>query len=394
MSRVHDALRRAEQMLDGTLDPPSTENDGRSLVVKDEVAVAEADAPVEVPNPAAAPKGLMRPETGGLQIDARSFLARCKSIPFRPAPEAHLINPEEPHDGASEEFRSLRTRLNHMQAQQDLRVIVCTSASPAEGKTFTACNLALAQAQLEHPVLLADLDLRRPVVHQQFQCERSPGFSDFLLGEKSLEECIRHVEGTNLYILPAGSAVRNPLELLNMRPVRYTLDSFRKVFNWVILDTPPLLFSADANLLATITDGIILVVRIGSTTYDSVVRAIQTLCENNVLGIVANGARAGELYSKYTYYYTKSEGATREPDDDADEEEGIGGSSVATTDADGEPVVVGKKNSAGADSFGPSFGAAAEPKGGFFSRFRSGGAGKPKKEKAPVEEDEADDDDE
>ena len=394
MSRVHDALRRAEQLLDGTLDPPSTENDGHSLVVKDEVGVAEADAPIEVPNPAAAPKGLMRPETGGLQIDARSFLARCKSIPFRPAPEAHLINPDEPHDGASEEFRSLRTRLNHMQAQQDLRVIVCTSASPAEGKTFTACNLALAQAQLELPVLLADLDLRRPVVHQQFQCERSPGFSDFLLGEKSLEECIRHVEGTNLYILPAGSAVRNPLELLNMRPVRYTLDSFRKVFNWVILDTPPLLFSADANLLATITDGIILVVRIGSTTYDSVVRAIQTLCENNVLGIVANGARAGELYSKYTYYYTKHETAGRDRDDDVDEEEDIAGSSVAMTDADGEPVAVGEGRASDANGFAPSFGTPAESKGGFFSRFRSRGADKPKKEKAPVEEDEAEDDDE
>src|SRR5580704_17889877 len=335
MSRVHDALRRAEQMLDGTLDPLA-EGDGRSLVVKDEAEISEAESPVEIPNPAVSSKGLMRPESGGMQIDARAFLARCKSIPFRPAPEAHLINPDEPHDGASEEFRSLRTRLNHMQAQQDLRVIVCTSASPAEGKTFTACNLALAQAQLELPVLLADFDLRRPVVHQQFQCERTPGFSDFLLGEKSLEECIRHVEGTNLYILPAGSAVRNPLELLNMRPVRYTLDSFRKVFNWVILDTPPLLFSADANLLATITDGIILVVRIGSTTYDSVVRAIQKLCENNVLGIVANGARAGELYSKYTYYYSKAEGTGRERDDDADdadEAEDIGGSAVATTDA-------------------------------------------------------------
>ncbi|HVW09824.1 MAG TPA: CpsD/CapB family tyrosine-protein kinase [Bryobacteraceae bacterium] len=315
MSRVHDALRRAEQLLDGSVDA-SVEG---ALVVKDEAGLAGVESPVDVP--AQPSRGLMRPETGGLQIDARAFLARCKSIPFRPAPEAHLINPDEPHDGASEEFRSLRTRLNHMQAQQDLRVIVCTSASPAEGKTFTACNLALAQAQLEHPILLADLDLRRPVIHQQFQCERSPGFSDFLLGEKSLEECIRHVEGTNLYVLPAGSAVRNPLELLNMRPVRYTLDSFRKVFNWVILDTPPLLFSADANLLATITDGIILVVRIGSTTYDSVVRAIQTLCENNVLGIVANGARAGELYSKYTYYYTKTEGAEDFDDDDEDDDD-------------------------------------------------------------------------
>jgi protein-tyrosine kinase len=400
MSRVHDALRRAEQMLDGTLDPPSTENDGRSLVVKDESSVAEADPSAEVPNPAAAPKGLMRPETGGMQIDARSFLARCKSIPFRPAPEAHLINPDEPHDGASEEFRSLRTRLNHMQAQQDLRVIVCTSASPAEGKTFTACNLALAQAQLELPVLLADLDLRRPVVHQQFQCERSPGFSDFLLGEKSLEECIRHVEGTNLYILPAGSAVRNPLELLNMRPVRYTLDSFRKVFNWVILDTPPLLFSADANLLATITDGIILVVRIGSTTYDSVVRAIQTLCENNVLGIVANGARAGELYSKYTYYYTKSEGSGHERDDDADEDEDSGSSSggsgkkLATASFSDSKPAAGETHAGDSGPFAPSFGVEAEPKGGLFSRFRSRGADKPKKVKAPVEEDEAGDDDE
>ena len=425
MSRVHDALRRAEQLLDGTFDPPSTEADGHSLVVKDDGGLAETGyAPIDVPVPTANTRGPMRPETGGLQIDARTFLGRCKTIHFRPAPEAHLINPDEPNDGASEEFRSLRTRLNHMQVQQDLRVIVCTSASPAEGKTFTACNLALAQAQLELPVLLADLDLRRPVVHQQFQCERTPGFSDFLLGEKSLEECIRHVEGTNLYILPAGSAVRNPLELLNMRPVRYTLDSFRKVFNWVILDTPPLLFSADANLLATITDGIILVVRIGSTTYDSVVRAIQTLCENNVLGIVANGARAGELYSKYTYYYTKAEGdAETAPQEDAAAqgdgqwpgEESSGGtaritSALPAANADGRfgpgeseagdsQAVPGNghyadsesNDTVGTEVAAPSFGAKPSAKGGFFSRFRS--KDKPPKAKPSFTEDEDDEDD-
>jgi len=424
MSRVHDALRRAEQLLDGTLDGPPTENDGRALVVTDDTGLAATQDPAEVAKPAAPSKGLMRPETGGLQIDARAFLSRCKTIPFRPAPEAHLINPEEPHDGASEEFRSLRTRLNHMQAQQDLRVVVCTSASPAEGKTFTACNLALAQAQLELPILLADLDLRRPVVHQQFQCERTPGFSDFLLGEKSLEECIRHVEGTNLYVLPAGSAVRNPLELLNMRPVRYTLDSFRKVFNWVILDTPPLLFSADANLLATITDGIILVVRIGSTTYDSVVRAIQTLCENNVLGIVANGARAGELYSKYTYYYTKADagGGGRADDEDDDDEnsedaesdqspdlkavasvtavegapDGGTGEAIGDQPGSGGAFAESTQADAPADDFSePSVEAVDAPRGGFFSRFLpSRGAAKPKKVKAPVEEDEDEDDDE
>ena len=110
---------------------------------------------------------------------------------------------------------------------------------------------------------------------------------------KPLEDCIRHVEGTNLYFMPAGTQVKNPLELLNMRHVKNTLDALRKVFNWVILDTPPLLFSADANLLATMTDGTLIVVRIGSTTYDNVIRAMQSLCENNVLGILANGGYRG-----------------------------------------------------------------------------------------------------
>ena len=111
----------------------------------------------------------------------------------------------------------------------------------------------------------------------------------------------------NLYLLPAGSPVKNPLELLNMRQTKVLFEELPHVFNWAIFDTPPLLFSADANLLSTMADGTILVVKIGSTTFDNVTRAMQSLCENNVLGIVANGARASELYSKYTYYYSKTE---------------------------------------------------------------------------------------
>ncbi len=307
MSRVHDALRRAEQLLDAPLDEGLAERDSSFAMdeIMDESEFAEPQSGLNVA--AARQTGLMPSEPKQPGVDWRSFLSRCSAIPFQPAPETHLIDAQRPHDLPAEEFRSLRTRLNHLQSQQDLHSLVITSASPAEGKSFTAVNLALAQAQLETPVLLADLDLRRPVVHNLFQCERSPGFSDFLLAEKPLEECIRRIEGMNLYFLPAGSPVKNPLELLNMRHVRSTLDGLRKIFNWVILDTPPLLFSADANLLSTLADGTLMVVRIGSTTYDNVIRAMQTLCENNVLGIVANGARAGELYSKYTYYYAKQE---------------------------------------------------------------------------------------
>lgn len=308
MSRVHDALRRAEQLLDstGNIDE-SVDTNGVGIVVAEEGGVAEQQSTIEVPHTNGYSNGLVKGDAKPLDVDWRTILTRCKMIPFRPAPETHLIDVERPHEVPAEEFRSLRTRLNHLQSQQDLHLIVVTSASPAEGKTFTAVNLALAQSQLETPVLLADLDLRRPVVHNLFQCERTPGFSDFILAEKPLEECIRRIEGTNLYFLPAGSQVKNPLELLNMRHVKHTLEGLRKIFNWVILDTPPLLFSADANLLSTLTDGTLIVVRIGSTTYDNVIRAMQTLCENNVLGIVANGARAGELYSKYTYYYSKQD---------------------------------------------------------------------------------------
>jgi protein-tyrosine kinase len=322
MSRVHDALRKAEELPDkpAAASLPATalnhdalngagaaEPDSLTLVVPAVEDVAEPPITIGVASLRGGSNGLARIETKELQVDWRDFLARCRTVPFHPAPEAHLIDVDRPHEVPGEEFRSLRTRLNHMQSLQDLHAIVVTSASPAEGKTFTALNLALAQAQLESPVLIVDLDLRRPVIHNMFQCERSPGFSDFVLAEKPLEDCIRRIEGSNLYFMPAGTQVKNPLELLNMRQVKYTFDAFRKVFNWVILDTPPLLFSADANLLATITDGTLIVVRIGSTTYDNVIRAMQSLCENNVLGIVANGARASELYSKYTYYYTKTE---------------------------------------------------------------------------------------
>jgi receptor protein-tyrosine kinase len=107
--------------------------------------------------------------------------------------------------------------------------------------------------------------------------------------------------------MPAGSPVKNPLELLNTRHAKALFDELPRYFNWSVFDTPPLLFSADANLLSTLADGTVLVVKIGSTTFDNVARAMQSLCENNVLGIVANGARASELYSKYTYYYSRAD---------------------------------------------------------------------------------------
>ncbi|HVX67962.1 MAG TPA: CpsD/CapB family tyrosine-protein kinase [Bryobacteraceae bacterium] len=235
-----------------------------------------------------------------------TWLDQVQEVPFRPAPEAILIDSDRPQEAPSEEFRSLRTRLNHLQNLQPIHRVVVTSPSPAEGKSFAAANLALAESHLAgNLTLLIDFDFRRPVVHNLFQIDRGPGATDFLLGMAPLHACVKRVAGTNLYVMPAGSPVKNPLELLNLREVKELFEELPRTFNWVILDSPPLLFSADANLLGTLADGTILVVRIGSTTIDTVHRAMQSLCENNVLGIVVNGARAGELYSKYTYYYSR-----------------------------------------------------------------------------------------
>jgi receptor protein-tyrosine kinase len=237
---------------------------------------------------------------------ATGFLEQIQEVPFAPAPEALLIDHSRPQEAPSEEFRSLRTRLNHLQTLQPIHTVVVTSPSPAEGKSFAATNLAISESHLAgNRTLLVDFDFRRPILHNLFQIERAPGATDYLLGTTPLAHCVRKIGDSNLYVMPAGTSVKNPLELLSLREVKALFEELPKWFNWVILDSPPLLFSADANLLGTLTDGTILVVRIGATTIDMVHRAMQSLCENNVLGIIVNGARAGELYSKYTYYYSK-----------------------------------------------------------------------------------------
>lgn len=300
MSRVHDALRKAESAVfapqgQPPAEPPTAESGSHG-------GFGESGG-----RPAAATRGSGSAvaSASAPMLDLSGLLDRIKTIPFTPSPDASLLDVNRPNEAPAEEFRSLRTRLNHLQNLQPIHSIVITSASPAEGKSFTAANLALAQAQMEgNMTLLADFDFRRPVVHTLFQVPRSPGITDYLQGKASLEEIIRKVEGSSLCIVPAGEAVLNPLELLNLPEAKILLDSLPQVFNWVVIDTPPLLFAADANLLSTMVHGLVMVVRIGSTTIDAVTRAIGSLCENNILGIVVNAAHKGELYSKYTYYHS------------------------------------------------------------------------------------------
>src|SRR6266496_3885158 len=190
MSRVHDALRRAEQ-----------------------TGLAPGESPLPRPADAHGPEFLT--VNGGnngappVRLNLQpSMLSDVVTVPYQPAPESHLLDLNQSHETPAEEFRTLRTRLNHLQSLQPLHTVVVTSPSPAEGKTFTAVNLALAHSHLaENSVLLGDFDLRRPIIHNLFQIDRDPGLSDFLTGQCTFSQAIRRVEGMNLYLLPAGSPV-------------------------------------------------------------------------------------------------------------------------------------------------------------------------------------------
>src|ERR1044071_9457151 len=154
MSRVHDALRRAEKS--GELASP----------------VVHSNPEIKTP---AAPL-----ETGS---NLAGLLELVEEVPFRTATDSLLIDATRPHEAPMEEFRTLRTRLNHMQSLQPIHTVVVTSASPAEGKSLTAANLALAEAHLAgNTTLLADFDFRRPLIHTMFGIDRSPGITDYLMG--------------------------------------------------------------------------------------------------------------------------------------------------------------------------------------------------------------------
>jgi protein-tyrosine kinase len=318
MSRVHDALRKAAQQQPSETPKVSRKSDAFARMGENVPGGSPpAYAAPQTPSPAqtspmhtSSVQEPIEPSIASFPIDLADLdnleeaICGAREFPYRPMNEALLVDPGNPREAPAEEFRSLRTRLNHLQTLQPLRTLVVTSASPAEGKSFTAMNLAVAQAQLaDKRVLLADFDFRRPSIDKAFQIDMSPGITEFLQGKARVGEIIRKISGTNLYLMTGGEAVPNPLELLNLKESKALIDALRAHFDWVILDSPPLLFAADGNLLATMCDGTILVVRIGATTFDSVTRAMQSLCENNVLGVVVNGARRGELYSKYSYYH-------------------------------------------------------------------------------------------
>ncbi len=207
-----------------------------------------------------------------------------------------------------EAFRNLRTSLIWSDGGEALKTLVVTSAAPGEGKTLTAANLAVTLAYDGLRVLLVDCDIRRPRVHGMFQLPRAPGLMELLTASSAPGTpplpAIRDTSIAGLSVLPCGALPSNAANLLSGTRMRHLLQELREQFDIIVLDTPPVLATADAGIVASLTDGVLLVVRAGTTDRNAAQRAYQQLANvgAHVIGTVLNDP-GGEVAKEGDYYY-------------------------------------------------------------------------------------------
>ncbi|MEW8992876.1 CpsD/CapB family tyrosine-protein kinase [Clostridium sp.] len=203
---------------------------------------------------------------------------------------------------AAESYRTLRTNLQYSSFDEEYKVIVITSAEPGEGKSTTAGNLALSIAQGDKKVILIDCDLRKPSLHKKFEISNTVGLSDVIVGKESIS-VVGHRYSNNLTVLTSGKIPPNPSEMLGSKSMKALIDALKKVFDYVILDTPPVQAVTDAQILSTRADGTLLVIRAEKTKKDSVINSVNLLkkVNANIIGTILNGVDTKR--SNYYYYY-------------------------------------------------------------------------------------------
>jgi len=297
MSRIHEALKKAAE-------ERSAQTANRT--VTDLVDLSNQRGTVEsVPANRVLPTDVgqhPRLDPGVLQFE--EFTKRCSPTTWRTESSASVFSAHAHHQAGAEKFRTLRSRLYQIGSVQPLKRILITSSTPAEGKTFVAANLAQSFVrQAGRRVLLIDSDLRASRLHLHLGAQEKPGLSDYLQGDCDEFQITQVGPGGNLCLIPGGREISNPSELLHSDRMKQLLDRMSLIFDWIILDSPPALAVHDASILADMCDGVLFVVRAGSTDFELAAKASSEFREKNLLGVVLNRVEKGDTYGDYYYGY-------------------------------------------------------------------------------------------
>lgn len=289
MSRLADAIRRAGDSADDAI------RDARA-----ESSATAGRSPISI-----GPTIMARPGETDIwradAIDLRGDPGLGVFRGFNPVSVEKLIVTPAVPASAVEQYRRLAASLHHAQVEKGVKVVMITSAAAGEGKTLTATNLALTLSQSYHrKVLLIDADLRRPSVHQIFQVPNVLGLNDGLKSETDAKLSLIQIT-EHLTVLPAGRPDPDPMSGLTSDRMRRIVREAAKRFEWVLIDTPPVGFLPDANLLASMVDGAVLVIKAASTSYDFTRRAVEAVGRSRIIGVVLN--RAAKSAGGYRYYY-------------------------------------------------------------------------------------------
>jgi capsular exopolysaccharide synthesis family protein len=221
-------------------------------------------------------------------------------------PSSRLVFLTEPDSLAAEKFRFLGVRLRQLQQTRPLRKVLVTSTIPEEGKSTVSANLAGVLARRKQSVLLIEGDLRRPSLAQQFGLGRLAGLGEWLQSGRQTVANLYRLEGPELWFMPAGNPPENPLELLQSGRLFALMAQLSKLFDWIIVDSPPLLPLADTTVWTRVTDGTLLVAREGKSERKQLQRGLEALKKSDLLGVVLNGCLHPDHKSYYQRYAPSS----------------------------------------------------------------------------------------
>jgi capsular exopolysaccharide synthesis family protein len=325
MSRIFDALQRSETERAGV--DMSTISDANELLQHAERGAASqweatssaggpagngsfetaASGEMEAGTPFAAnlvaPADTSRSTAGG---DADVF-SLFQSLKVSLTPDSRMVSLTDREGLAAEAFRLLGVRLRHLRRDRPLQKVLITSTLPQEGKSMVSANLACTLAQAtQRRTLLLEGDVRRPTLSKRFGIGANPGICEWLQGERNLMTCIYHLEGPGHWILPSGQAPSNALELLQSAKLASLMDQLAKWFDWIVIDSPPVLPLADTSVWARLADGILLVTRIGTTEKQQLQRGLEALESKKILGALMN---CSTTVTRGAYYYQYAGGA-------------------------------------------------------------------------------------